>query len=98
MEKSNQEFPNFSLKGKIALITGSARGLGRACSLALANSGADIALGLRDVTSAAELEEEIKAMGRKAIRLQMDVSDLKQINDSVAQTVETFGKDRYSGE
>ena len=92
MTKSEQEYPNFKLNGKVAIITGAARGLGRACALALAHEGADIALGLRDVTTAADLEQEIKAMGRKVIRLQMDVSDLQQINDAVSQVVKTFGK------
>ena len=92
MKKSEQEYPNFRLTGKVAIITGAARGLGRACALALAHEGADIALGLRDVTTAADLEQEIKAMGRKVIRLQMDVSELQQINDAVSRAVKTFGK------
>ncbi|WP_019669410.1 SDR family NAD(P)-dependent oxidoreductase [Eudoraea adriatica] len=92
MKKSEQEYPNFKLNGKVAIITGAARGLGRACALALAHEGADIALGLRDVTTAADLEQEIKAMGRKVIRLQMDVSELQQINDAVSRVVKTFGK------
>ena len=92
MKKSEQEYPNFKLNGKVAIITGAARGLGRACALALAHEGADIALGLRDVTTAADLEQEIKAMGRKVIRLQMDVSELQQINAAVSRAVKTFGK------
>ena len=92
MATSKDEYPNFKLTDKVALITGAARGLGKACALALAHAGADIALGLRDVNTAAELEEEIKTMGRKVIRLQMDVGDLKQINDAVSNAVETFGK------
>ena len=92
MKKSEQEYPNFKLTGKVAIITGAARGLGRACALALAHEGADIALGLRDVTTAADLEQEIKSMGRKVIRLQMDVSELQQINDAVSLVVKTFGK------
>jgi len=92
MKKSEQEYPNFKLNNKVALITGAARGLGRACALALAHEGADIALGLRDVTTATDLENEIKNMGRKVIRLQMDVSNLQEINDAVALTIETFGK------
>jgi NAD(P)-dependent dehydrogenase (short-subunit alcohol dehydrogenase family) len=92
MKKSEQEYPNFKLNNKVALITGAARGLGRACALALAHEGADIALGLRDVATATDLENEIKNMGRKVIRLQMDVSNLQEINDAVALTIETFGK------
>ena len=92
MKKPEQEYPNFKLNGKVALITGAARGLGRACALALAHEGADIALGLRDVATAADVEQEIRTMGRKVIRLQMDVSDLQQINDAVARVVEIFGK------
>ena len=92
MEKSEQQYPNFNLKGKVSLITGAARGLGKACALALAHAGSDIALGLRDVNTAENLEQEIRAMGKKVIRLQMDVSNLKQINSSVERVVEEFGK------
>ena len=92
MEIPETKYPDFKLNGKVALVTGAARGLGKACALALAHAGADIGLGLRDVTTAAEVEKEIKAMGRKVIRLQMDVSDLQQINDAVARMVDTFGK------
>src|SRR5258708_23736881 len=55
------DFPSFDLKGQIALVTGAARGLGRAISLALAHPGADIALGLRDISSGGELVHEIEA-------------------------------------
>ncbi len=92
MKTTEQQYPNFQLNGKVSLITGAARGLGKACALALAHAGSDIALGLRDVNTAKDLENEIRAMGRKVIRLQMDVSNLQQINDAVKLVVETFGK------
>ncbi len=92
MKTKKEKFPNFDLTGKVAIITGAARGLGRACALAMANAGANIGLGLRDVNSAKDLEEEIRSMGRKVIRLQMDVADLQQINDSVDTVVKKFGK------
>ena len=52
------------LTGKAALITGAARGIGRACALALAESGADIVPGLRDIHSDDGLASEIKALGK----------------------------------
>jgi NAD(P)-dependent dehydrogenase (short-subunit alcohol dehydrogenase family) len=87
-----EKYPNFRLENKIALVTGAARGLGRACALALADAGADIALGLRDVDSSKELVQKIKAMGRKVLPLQMDVSSMKQIKNSVDEAVNYFGR------
>ena len=49
-------------------------------------------MGLRDADSGVELEQEIKALGRQVIRLQMDVSRLEEINESVNQVVKAFGK------
>lgn len=85
-------YPSFDLSGKSALVTGASKGLGRACALALAHAGADMALGLHDGKSAADLEEEIKKMGRKVIRLQMDTGDLGQIRDAMQQANQHFGK------
>ena len=58
-------FPSFDLDGQVVLVTAAARGLGRACALACANAGADIALGLRDKASGKALADEIAAMGRR---------------------------------
>ncbi|HEY2720830.1 MAG TPA: 3-oxoacyl-ACP reductase family protein [Chitinophagaceae bacterium] len=68
-----------NVQGKVALVTGAARGIGRACALALAEAGADIALGLRDVNADSGLVKEIEALGRKALPLQMDVSKMEEI-------------------
>jgi NAD(P)-dependent dehydrogenase (short-subunit alcohol dehydrogenase family) len=86
------EFPRFDLTGQVSLVTGAARGLGRAISLALANAGSDIALGLRDVNSAGDLMSEIQKMGRKALPLQMDVTRLDQISRAVEDTADRFGR------
>lgn len=86
------EFPRFDLRGQVALVTGAARGLGRAISLALAHAGADVALGLRDVNTGGELAREIQAMGRKVLPLQMDVLHPDQISSAIDQTVAHFGR------
>jgi NAD(P)-dependent dehydrogenase (short-subunit alcohol dehydrogenase family) len=86
------EFPNFELSGKVALVTGAARGLGYAISLALAHAGADVALGLRNLSTGSDLAREIESMGRRALPLQMDVTDLRQISSAVAATASHFGK------
>lgn len=85
-------FPQFDLSGSVALVTGAARGLGRAISLALANAGADLALGLRDRNTGGELAREIEAMGRQALPLQMDMAHLDQISSAVDQAARHFGK------
>jgi NAD(P)-dependent dehydrogenase (short-subunit alcohol dehydrogenase family) len=86
------EYPRFGLNGQVALVTGAARGLGRAISLALAHAGADVALGLRDVKADAGVGEEIRKMGRSVLGLQMDVSKMEQIFRAVDETVKEFGR------
>jgi len=80
------------LTGKVALITGAARGIGRACALALAEAGADIVLGLRDINSDDGLVNEIKPLGRKVLSLQMDVSKISEIKAAFEVLEKEFGK------
>jgi NAD(P)-dependent dehydrogenase (short-subunit alcohol dehydrogenase family) len=92
MTTRNSQLPSFSLAGQAALVTGAARGLGRAIAVALAAAGADVALGLRDVNSAKDLVAEIEALGRHALPLQMDVTKLDQISRATDATAAQFGK------
>jgi NAD(P)-dependent dehydrogenase (short-subunit alcohol dehydrogenase family) len=84
-------YPRYDLTGQTALVTGASRGLGRAISLALANAGADVALGLRDLGSAPDLADSIHAMGRRALPLQMDVCRRDQIDAAVGEVVDQWG-------
>jgi NAD(P)-dependent dehydrogenase (short-subunit alcohol dehydrogenase family) len=86
------EFPRFDLTGQVALVTGAARGLGRAISLALAHAGADVAVGLRNANAHGGLPREIEALGRRALPLQMDVTSLEQIRRAVDDTAAHFGR------
>jgi NAD(P)-dependent dehydrogenase (short-subunit alcohol dehydrogenase family) len=81
-----------SVAGKIALITGAARGIGRACALALAEAGADVALGLRDVNADDGLIKEIEALGRKALPLQMNVAKMDEIQSAVEKIKRHYGR------
>ena len=89
---SKNDFPGFDLQGQVALVTGAARGIGNACALALAHAGADIALGLRDAQTGGELASEIEALGRRSLRLQMDVTKLDEIQQAIDATVKHFGR------
>ena len=86
------DFPRFDLQGQVALVTGAARGLGRAIALSLAHAGADVALGLRDVAGDAGLTEQIRALGRRALPLQMNVSKMDQIFRAVDEVGFQFGR------
>ena len=89
---NSTNFPNFDLHGQVALVTGAARGIGHACALALAHAGADVVLGLHDANTAAELAAEIEGMGRRTLRLQMDITSLEEIRTAIDTAVKHFGR------
>jgi NAD(P)-dependent dehydrogenase (short-subunit alcohol dehydrogenase family) len=67
--------PAGDLTGRVAVVTGAARGIGRAVALDLARAGADVGLGLRDADRDGGLAAEIEALGRRAPAVAMDVTD-----------------------
>jgi NAD(P)-dependent dehydrogenase (short-subunit alcohol dehydrogenase family) len=84
------EYPRFDLVGQ--LVTGAARGLGRAIALALAHAGADVALGLRDINAGGDVAGKVEAMGRRVLPLQMDMRNLLQIRAAIDRAVAHFGR------
>ncbi|MGN6125117.1 MAG: SDR family NAD(P)-dependent oxidoreductase [Humibacter sp.] len=82
----------FDLTGSTVLVTGARRGLGRAIALEFARAGADVAIGLRDVTDDAGLESEIESFGRKALPVALDVTDLAGARAAIDETVQEFGR------
>jgi 3-oxoacyl-[acyl-carrier protein] reductase len=80
-------------KDKVAIVTGGARGIGRAITLMLAEEGADVAFTyLRSSEESKSLTEEIRSAGRRALELQIDVRDLAQAKELVEQTKEKLGR------
>jgi NAD(P)-dependent dehydrogenase (short-subunit alcohol dehydrogenase family) len=86
------ELPKFDLAGRVALVTGAARGIGGTTAVALAEAGADVALGLRDKATGGDVVAEIEGLGRRALPLQMDVTKLDQVFAGVDEAVRELGR------
>ncbi len=81
-----------TLEGKIALVTGSSRGIGRACALALAGAGADIAVNFRQREEAAEETcSLIERIGRRALPFKADVSRFSEVDEMIKRIAQELG-------
>jgi acetoin reductase-like protein len=81
-----------TLDGKIALVTGGARGIGRAIALRYAREGADVAVADLNAEGARSTAAEVEALGRKALALGVDVRQQSAIQSMVDQVASTFGR------
>jgi 3-oxoacyl-[acyl-carrier protein] reductase len=81
------------LKGKVALVTGSSRGIGRSIALALAAKGAEVAINcLASVEAAEGVAKEIRGLGRSAMVIRADVANKTEVDAMVKKVVDEFGK------
>ncbi len=84
--------PLFDLSGKVAIVTGTSRGLGQYMGRALARAGADLVITSRQAGSLAEFKKEIESLGRRALPLELDVRDYDSIQRMVEAAHQAYGK------
>lgn len=80
------------LEGKVAVVTGGSRGLGRGMALALAEAGADVAVASRTLSTLKEVSQEIEGKGRRSLAVELDVCNLPTIDQMVKKVVDEFGR------
>ena len=75
--------PNFSIRGKVTIITGASGGVGKAISLSFAESGAPVVLAARRAALLQAIADEIKAKGGKALAVPTDITNRVQVSEMV---------------
>jgi len=84
--------PHLSLEGKVALVTGGSRGIGKATALGFARAGADVVVTSRKLPDLEQVAEEVKGLGRKSLAIATHVAKLEEINNLVCRVSEEFGR------
>ena len=82
----------FDLNGKVALVTGGGRGIGKFISRGLAEAGADLAIGSRKIQNCREVAEELKKLGVRTLAIECDMSKVEEIEGFVEATMRAFGR------
>jgi NAD(P)-dependent dehydrogenase (short-subunit alcohol dehydrogenase family) len=83
---------DFSLEGRVALVTGGSRGIGRSSALGLARAGADVVVASRKLSDLEKVSEEIRGLGRRSLAVAAHVAKMDQIKDLVSKVKDEFGK------
>jgi len=83
---------DFSLKGKVALVTGGSRGIGKAIAVGFAKAGADVALASRKLPDLEEAAKDIEGLGRKSLAVAAHIGRTEEINNLVSTVKEEFGR------
>ncbi len=83
--------PDFSLKDKVAIVTGAKRGIGKAIAVTFAEAGADVVVCGRTLTELEEVTSEIRALGRRSLALKIDVTMKNEVTSLVERTIKDFG-------
>ena len=83
-------YPTFSLEGKVAMITGASRGIGRYIASGLAEYGADVVLTGRTVSELEQAAQEVESLGRRSLVIPMDMTRVDEIQSGVQQAGEAF--------
>ncbi|WP_090744437.1 SDR family NAD(P)-dependent oxidoreductase [Mesobacillus persicus] len=84
--------PSFNLSGKVAIVTGAGRGIGRALAIGLAEAGADVALISRTEADLERTAASIHELGRRTLILQTDVTSREQVRDTVERVMREWGE------
>ena len=82
----------FDLSGKVAVVTGASSGLGVAVAQAMAEAGADVAIGARRLEKLRETRELVQRAGRRGLAVQTDITSVEQCQALVEETMATFGR------